>query len=572
MSGVPAPRQGRHAIIEQFLADGMDVMFGNPGTVEQGFLNALEAYPAMRYVLTLQETVAVFAGDGYARSRKKPALVQIHSSPGLGNAIGAIYQAHRGHSPMVVIGGDAGIRYMPMQAQMYADLVAMAEPVTKASMMVLSPESLLRTLRRAIKIAATPPMGPVYVCLPADILDMENHELVFPTFIPRSDSIADQATIETMADALIAATSPRLFIGDGIHYSAGAGDAVTRLADLVGADIYGVDAGESNVPLLHPLYRGQTGHMFGEHSKPITAAPDALLISGTYMVPEVFPDLTAIYGANATVMHVDLDADAIAKNHRVDVGVLADPGRTLAAIADAVEARRSETDAARHSEQRGAAVAAVAAERRTELAGYEAQASGAQVTMAAFAKELFAKAHRPILVEEALTNSPPLVRYFAEAGGAELIQTRGGSLGMGLASAIGVQIANPGRTVISASGDGGGMYTIQSLWSAARHKLPIKYVVCSNGIYQLLQLNILQYWKSIGADRGAFPLSFDLSSPALRFADLARAMSVPAVDVTSPADVPAAVAAALAEPGPFLIDLQLEQVARPELIGVRCGH
>ena len=77
----------RFAIIEQFLADGMDQMFGNPGTVEQGFLDALAAYPQMKYILTLQESVALMMADGYARATKKPALVQIHSSPGLGNTI-----------------------------------------------------------------------------------------------------------------------------------------------------------------------------------------------------------------------------------------------------------------------------------------------------------------------------------------------------------------------------------------------------------------------------------------------------------------------------------------------------
>ena len=97
--------------------------------------------------------------------------MQLHSTPGVGNAIGALYQAKRGHSPLVVIGGDAGIKYANMDAQMAADLVAFAEPVTKWSTLVTDPSSLLRVLRRAIKIAATPPMGPVYVCLPQDVLD-----------------------------------------------------------------------------------------------------------------------------------------------------------------------------------------------------------------------------------------------------------------------------------------------------------------------------------------------------------------------------------------------------------------
>ena len=172
-------KTGRFAIIEQFLADGMDHMFGNPGTVEQGFLDSLREYPEMKYILTLQESVALMVADGYARTTKKPTLVQIHSAPGLGNTIGAMYQALRGHAPLVIIGGDAGLKYMGMEAQMYSDLVEMAKPVTKMSVMVKDKSSLLRTIRRAIKVATTAPMGPVYVCLPADILDEEITEEVF---------------------------------------------------------------------------------------------------------------------------------------------------------------------------------------------------------------------------------------------------------------------------------------------------------------------------------------------------------------------------------------------------------
>src|SRR5438309_4119981 len=190
---------GRQAILEQFLADGFRYMFGNPGTVEQGFLDALREYPDLRYVLTLQETIAVMAADGYARATKRPTLVQIHSTPGLGNAIGALYQAKRGHSPLVVIGGDAGIKYQAMDAQMAGDLVAFAEPVTKWSTMVLEPSSLLRVLRRAIKIAATPPMGPVYVCLPADILDAPAVEEVRPTSIPSTRVVPEEASLQAVA-------------------------------------------------------------------------------------------------------------------------------------------------------------------------------------------------------------------------------------------------------------------------------------------------------------------------------------------------------------------------------------
>ena len=121
---------GNYKLIEQLVADGVQYMFGNPGTVEQGFLDAASDFPDFKYILTLQEQVPVAIADGYARATGKPAIVQLHSSPGLGNGIGMLYQAKRGHSPLVVINGDAGVQYTNMDAQMAADLVGMAAPVS----------------------------------------------------------------------------------------------------------------------------------------------------------------------------------------------------------------------------------------------------------------------------------------------------------------------------------------------------------------------------------------------------------------------------------------------------------
>src|SRR5512137_23249 len=207
-------KTGHYKILEQFLADGMNHMFGNPGTVEQGFLDALSSYPQLKYILTLQESVAVMTADGYARATQKPTLVQLHSSPGIGNAVGALYQAKRGHAPLVVIGGDAGIKYMGMDAQMAADLVAIMEPVTKWSTMVVDPSSLLRVLRRAIKIASTPPMGPVYVCLPMDVLDAPSVEAVRPTSIPATRVTPDAALIADAARMLASGSTPMIVAGD----------------------------------------------------------------------------------------------------------------------------------------------------------------------------------------------------------------------------------------------------------------------------------------------------------------------------------------------------------------------
>lgn len=565
-----AEKNGHHAIIEQFVADGFDRMFGNPGTVEQGFLDALDAYPELKYILTLQESVAVLIADGYARARQKPALVQLHSSPGIGNGVGALYQAKRGHSPLVVIGGDSGIKYQAMDAQMAADLVAMMEPVTKWSTMVQHPASLLRTLRRAVKIAATPPMGPVYVCVPQDILDAPVVEPVRPTSIPTTRVLPDDALLQEAAQILASGKTPTIYVGDGVAFS-GAQAELERVAELLGAPVWEADAGEVNISYTHPAYQGMTGHMFGSHSLPITQSGDVNLVCGTYLLPEVFPELGDIFSPDAKIVHIDLNLYEIAKNHPVDLGLLGDPKLSLARLAEHLEAILT-------PEQREAAA------KRLEAMGKEkhdrevsqdeldaAKVDSVPVSMTQFVKELVA--HLPqnaIIFDEALTNSPPVSRWFAPHKTGDYFVTRGGSLGVGFPGAIGASLANPGRTVVGFSGDGGSMYTIQALWTAARHGIPTKFVVCNNGSYRLLQLNIDQFRGEKHEEHSPYPLSFDLSQPPIQFHEMARAMGVQSLRVEKPWDIREAIEQMMAHPGPFLIDLVVEGDSHPERVGNTC--
>jgi len=566
-------KPGRFKIIEQFLADGMNVMFGNPGTVEQGFLDALADYPEMRYVLTLQESVAVLAADGYARATQRPTLVQLHSSPGIGNAIGAVYQAKRGHSPLVIIGGDAGLRYMNTESQMYGDLVAFMEPVTKWSTMVLEPANLLRVLRRAVKVAGTPPMGPVYVCLPADILDAICSDDVFPALIPSTRVRPEIGFVHESSALLAAGAKPMIYVGDGVAYS-GAQAELEKVAELLGAEVWEADSGEVNMRYDHPLYQGMTGHMFGSASLPLMQRGDANLIVGTYVLPEVFPHLGDIWAPGAKVVHIDLNAYEIGKNHRVDLAVVADPKLSLALLADALEAGMTAEQRAAADARTAEIGAAKSAKRAAQIEADQAAAGKTPLSMAPFVAELVRQlpSDNVVIFDEALTSSPAVVRYFPPQRTGEYFLTRGGSLGIGFPGAIGAKLANPGKTVIGFSGDGGSMYTIQALWTAARHNIDVKFVVCNNGSYRLLQLNIDQYWKDQGVPKHDFPLSFDLSSPPLHFVDLARGMSVPGLRVETPEQIAPAIQQMLATPGPFLIDLVLEGDTHPERIGATCGQ
>lgn len=567
-------RHGHHAILDQFIADGVSHVFGNPGTVEQGLLDAMADRPELKYVLTLQESIAIYPADAYARATGGLAVAQIHSSPGLGNSIGALYQAHRGHSQILVIGGDAGVKYQPMDAQMAADLVAMAAPVTKWSTMVRDPASLLRTLRRAIKLALTPPMGPVYVCLPQDVLDAAAVEPVRPTSRVTISGAPDPDALAETADALAAAARPTFYVGDGVA-QAGAQAELARVAELVGADVWGVDSGELNMAHTHPLWRGQTGHMFGDHSLPITKSGDVNLIVGTYMLPEVFPHLGDIYAEGATTIHIDADPGAIAKNHPVDLGLVCDPKAALAALADALEARldatAKATAAARIAQAKTRAEAASAEARAATTKGDGATPGTLQFgpVAAALAERLPADA---LIFDEALTNSPALTAHLQPERPGQFFQTRGGSLGTALAGGLGLQAAAPGKPVVAVSGDGGAMYVIQALWSAVRHEMPVKWIICNNRSYRLLQANISQFWDEQGTTGRAFPLAFDLSKPALDFAHIAEGFGVASARIETRDDIGPVLDRALAHDGPFLIDVLLEGDVHPELIGVQCGQ
>jgi len=546
------PRTGKEAMIEQFLADGITHMFGNPGTVEQGFLDALESFPDFHYVLTLQETVAAGVADGFARASGGPAVLQLHSGVGLGNGIGMLYQSKRGHTPLVVVAGESGIAYDSMDAQMAADLVAMAKPVTKWATRVVDSRSLLRVLRRAIKIAMTPPRGPVFVALPMDVLDEPNDEPIVATVHPATRALPTADLVAQAAALLADAERPLLVVGDGVTTS-GAEAELVRVAEKLGADVWYADSSDVPMPSTHPLSRGALGHMFGPVSRAAVSNADAVLIVGTYVFPEVFPDLVSPFAPDARIVHVDLDGYEIAKNHPVTLGLIADPKPTLAALAAVLDRLRT-------PQQEVAAAARITRRAAEKVA---ADKVPDDTLIGAFLAELARRAPKDLMVfDEALTASPYVSRYLKPQLPGHYLVTRGGSLGVGIPGAVGMKIAHPDRTVIGFAGDGGAMYTYQALWTAVRHQAPAVFVVCNNHRYQLLNANIDEYWKERGIDGRRHPRSFDLSHPAIDFVALAQSLGADGIRLDKPSQIGSTVERILTTHRPLLIDLQTDDTLR----------
>jgi benzoylformate decarboxylase len=198
---------------------------------------------------------------------------------------------------------------------------------------------------------------------------------------------------------------------------------------------------------------------------------------------------------------------------------------------------------------------------------------GANLHMHQFASVLSKKLPADaVIFDEALTNSPPVTRYIPPSKPGHYFVTRGGSLGVGFPGAIGIKFADKKKTVVAFSGDGGSMYTIQALWSAVRHNVGAKFIVCNNGSYKLLQLNIDAYWNERKIGSHDYPLPFDLSFPNIRFDILAQSMGVEAVRVEKEEEIEPAINRMLADDKPFLIDLVLEGNHKHDAVQLNCSH
>ena len=557
-----AAATGHRRLLEQLHADGVRYLFGNPGSSEEGLLDEITRFPDIEYVMGLQEAAVVCTADGYAQATGKPAIVLLHSGVGLGNAVGSLYHALHRQTPMVVLAGEAGVAYDALEAHMSVNLVDIAKPVTKYATRATHPASLLRLLRRCIKVASTPPRGPVFLAVPQDVLDQLNDEPVLPTVVPDTRVVPDPATVEAAAGLLATARSPVILAGDGVAAS-GAVDELVRFAECWGAGVWGAMASELVMPWTHPLYAGLTGHMFGGDSAAIVASADAVLACGTYLFPDVFGATRSPFRPDATVVHIDLDPNAIAKNHPVTIGLVSDPRLTLSALTDALGRVRTDADrdaAAERAERRGADSTLARAQARAIDRG---RAEEVPLRMSAVAAQLADLLPADAIVfDEALTNSPELTRWLPPSRPGHFFQTPGGTLGVGIPGAVGAKLAHPGRTVVGFTGDGGAMYTYQALWSAAHHRIGAKFVVCHNSSYRLLKENLVRYWQDTGgvnASAREFPPFFDVHEPCIDFVALAGALGVPAIQVSKPGEVESSLRAMLDHDGPYLVEVMLDR-------------
>jgi thiamine pyrophosphate-dependent acetolactate synthase large subunit-like protein len=547
---------GRYALIEQLIAEGTTHVFGNPGTTEQAFMDALQDYPDLTYILALHEGVAVGIADGYARASGRPAFVQLHITPGLGNAMGMLYNSCRMHTPLVVYAGNHPQRGDSQEPILHGNLVRMAEPLTKWAVEAQDANEVPILLRRAFKTAASAPRGPVFLSVPANVMDEDCDSDIAPSTPADARVHADPETIERVAEVLLAARTPIIICGDGVAESGGQ-DELVQLAELTGAAVHSTFAAELPFPSEHPQYAGLLNVVAPAMLKGQLSASDAILAVGTSVFPLLFPIDESPFPDTASVIHIDLDPWEIGKNWPVDVGLIADPRAALADLNAAI--RRSQTQ--EQKEQAAKRASTVESTSGQLLQALEMAAKGRWDNVPIGTGRMMSEIGeamdpRTVLFDESITAGGYLMRYLRFPDAGRHYRATGGGLGPGLPNPIGIKLARPDRPVLSVVGDGAALYTIQALWTAAHHKVPVTWVVANNASYRILKLNMLEYLGE-GATGREF-VEMDMKEPALNFANIAASFGVKGVRIEHADEIGDALREAQSADEPRLLDIVIE--------------
>ncbi|MEZ5651681.1 MAG: thiamine pyrophosphate-binding protein [Burkholderiaceae bacterium] len=550
--------RGRDVFMNSLLAHGVEHVFGNPGTTESPFLDALGDYPSIRYVTCLHEGIAVGAASYYARQAGRCPVVNLHVAPGLGNAIGMIYNALKAQAPMVVTAGQQDTRMLRRAPVLSHDLAAMAAPVCKWSTQVQNADEMDQVMRRAFRIACQEPAGPVFVALPIDVMEQSTDNLAQPPGAIRVRQRPDDDALGAAASLLAQADAPAIVVGDAVGRG-GAMPALVALAERIGAPVFGEGIrGHVSFPAAHPQWRGGVAFDAAGIRAGLGDADAVLLVGGPFF-EELWFAPGSPFPKGARVIQLETSEQTLGVNHSPDVGLVGDMALSLAALDAAVDDRLGAIE----REQASLRVAELGEQARAAELARKARLEKAwnrsPIPMSRVMVELAAGTpENAILVEETITASLEFAAAFKPSRPDAYLGARGGGIGQGLAGAPGAAVAEPGRPVLCISGDGSAMYSIQALWTAAHLRQSIVFVILVNREYRVLKHNLDIYRQRFGLEAEASYPHMNLQEPALGFVELARGMGLSARHITVADDIEPALHDAFSAGGPHLIAIEIE--------------
>jgi benzoylformate decarboxylase len=552
---------GKRAFLELLKQEGVEILFGNPGTTELPLMDALAVENELRYVLGLQEATVIGMADGYAQASGKLAVVNLHVTPGLGNAMGMLYDAQKAGSPILVTAGQHDQDFNATEPILWADLPPIARPLVKWSAEVHRLADLPRLVHRAAKTALAPPSGPVFLALPGDILKAEaDLDLLAPTRVA-AQLRGDPAAVDQAAAILAAAKRPLIIAGDAVARSKAHAELVA-LAELIGAPVYSeLVPSTASFPASHPLFRGAMTRMQGPIRK-VLEQYDVLFSAGGDLFTLSLPSDIEPMPNGLTLIHLDTDPWELGKNYPPQVAILGDPKTTLPDITEAVRKAMSSGARGAARERLDAAKTATLAEREALKAKARDMAGQTPVQPLSLLHAIGETLPRDaVVIDETISSGAGIRSLIRSDDPQSFYGLRGGGIGWGLPAALGVKLALPDRPVVALVGDGSAMYTCQALWTAAHERIAAVFVIFNNSSYRILKQRLVAQ-RGLAAQVDRF-VGMELTDPAIDYIGLARALGVAAERAKTVHEVTDLIAQGIKSDAPLLIDVPVDRNYKP---------
>ncbi len=552
---------GKRAFLELLKQEGVEIVFGNPGTTELPLMDAFAVENEIKYILGLQEAAVMSMADGYAQASGKLAVLNFHVAPGLGNAMGMLYDAQKAAAPILVTAGQQDTDYLATEPILSADLPTLARPFVKWAAEAHRLADLPRLVHRAAKTALAPPTGPVFLGLPGDILKAEGDiDLMRPTRIG-ARLRGDLAEIAKAATLLAESKRPVIMAGDAVAQSRAFAELV-ELAELIGAPVYAEFVpNTASFPASHPLFRGHVIRLQQVVRKMLDEY-DVLLSVGADLFTLSLPSDVDPMPPGMPLVHLDTDPWEIGKNYPAKAAILGDPKSTLPEITAMVRERMTSTARAEARARLQSASEASLADREALRAKARALAKMTPIQPLALLGAIGDMLPRDaVVIEEALSSSPGIRQLIRSDDPQSYFGLRGGGIGWGLPAAIGVKLALPHRPVVALIGDGSAMYTIQALWTAAHYRIPVAFVILNNSSYRILKQR-LHALRGHAEQVDAY-VGMELLDPAIDFVGLSRSLGVEAERAKTVHEATDLIGKALNDGAPMLIDVELDRAFKP---------
>lgn len=523
--------RGAEALLKSLAASGVDTCFMNPGTSEMHFVASLDSVPAVRPVLALFEGVATGAADGFGRMADRPATTLLHLGPGLANGLANLHNARRARSPVVNIVGDHATYHKAFDAPLESDIESLARPMSGWYRRTLSSSDIARDALEAVASSLGPPRRVATLVVPAELSWLD----------------ADAATVATALQVRGHAGSPAIV----------ADEVVSSIARILGS-------GEPAALLLGTSALRESGlfpaSRICEHvnAKLLAESFPGRLVRGAGLP---YVERLAYLGELATAQLAGVRHLVLVDAHS-PVSPFAYPGKPSNLVPDGCEVHQlaGETqDSVTALEALADLVGAPPGGARLAETCQRDLPTG-PLTPASVAAAVGALLpENAIISDEAITGGFYLPGATQGAPRHDLLCLSGNAIGQGLPLSIGAAVACPARPVLALEADGSAMYTIQALWTQAREGLNVTNVILDNGSYAILNLELAR----VGADGGG-PTArsmLEIGRPSLDFVSISTGLGVPARRATTAEEFTNALAAALEEDGPHLIQAVLPRGA-----------